>query len=64
MSTLGDTEGNAFPHLFHGSSNDLSLMYRGVKMYRGIENSFEVDVFAVFYMRMLLIYFLKGELAL
>lgn len=48
MFTLGDREGKDFLSLFHGSSNDLSLMYMGVKMYCGIKNSFEADVFAVF----------------
>jgi len=62
--TLGDTEGNAFPRLFHGSSNDLTLMHMGLKMHHGIENSFETDVFAVFYMHVLLIYSLKGKFGL
>lgn len=48
---LGDTERNAFSRLFHGSSNDLSLMHTGVKMYHGVKNSLEADVFAVLYMR-------------
>lgn len=61
MFTLGGTEGNAFPRLFHESGDDLSLMHTGVKMCHGIEKSFEADVFTVFYMRMLLAYFLKGE---